>query len=287
MINADNDYAKTSVNFTDAEELVKIRFKNYNIYLRKAILSDYWVFEGIFYAEEYWPVKISKNSMVLDVGSNIGISALWFIIKGADNVIAIEPEPRNYTMLKINICSNRLNNRVKTLNVAVSDKNEILYFNATGGSATALKSPENKNSFAVKAYTLDEILEKFGNPEINILKMDIEGYEVKVLSNFKKYQEINQVIVETHSQELTLETIKILKKWGLTVIDVSRVNRLRVFKNILTNLPSFLITENNYNYSTVKALLKFYLHLGPSPVSADNPASSQKILYAFKSMNHI
>ena len=42
-----------------------------------------------------------------------------------------------------------------------------------------------------------------GNPKVTILKIDIEGYEGKVLSVFNKFDTIKQIVIETHSKKLT------------------------------------------------------------------------------------
>ena len=85
----------------------------------------------MFLADEYYPIKTRKDDIVLNVGANIGI----FTLKVAKNVrwvISIEPEPQTFSMLSKNIMANNLSN-VTFLNLAVSDKEEIVYFKDTGG----------------------------------------------------------------------------------------------------------------------------------------------------------
>jgi hypothetical protein len=63
-----------------------------------------------------------------------------------------------------------------------------------------------------KSYYFSRILDEIGNPHVTILKMDIGRYEGKVLSSFHKFSTIKQVIIETHSKELTEKVTEILKK---------------------------------------------------------------------------
>ncbi|MEM5772601.1 MAG: FkbM family methyltransferase [Candidatus Aenigmatarchaeota archaeon] len=232
----------------------------------------------MFYAEEYYPIKITERDVILDVGANIGMSVLYFYKKGARNIIAIEPEPRNFELLKLNILSNKLHS-IKLLNLAISDEPGTLSFNDTGGTATAYKSNDHSG---IEADTLDNVLTKLGNPDISILKMDIEGFEVKALKNFQRHESIKQVIIETHSKELTNEIIHILKEWGLTVRDVSRIKRGKVLKNIFGHFIAFISAEKKNQYSTIKQSLKYLVKKGNSPVAADNNFSEQRVLYAFK-----
>ena len=191
------------------DDLYEVRYGNIKIFLRKSVVADYWVFEGLFFADEYFPLKLEPNDIILDVGANIGIF---------------------------------------TLKVAKKVKQVI-----------SLRCPKE-----------------------TILKMDVEEYEGKVLSNFKNHGAIRQVVIETHSRDLTIQVTSILSSWGLTVTDISRIKRSRVLKNLIFHPVSFLSAEKNNHFSTLKQTIKYLVHHSESPVAADNPDSDQRILYAFK-----
>lgn len=64
------------------------------------------VFFKAFFDDEYWPLKLSKSDIVLDVGANIGALTLNVAPKVKHIIaimIAIEPEPNNFETLKRNI----------------------------------------------------------------------------------------------------------------------------------------------------------------------------------------
>ncbi|WP_236609057.1 FkbM family methyltransferase [Saccharolobus islandicus] len=257
------------------DDLHLINLGKTKVYLRKNIIDDYWVFEGVFFADEYWPLKLSKSDIVLDVGANIGAFTLNVAPK-VKHVIAIEPEPNNFEMLKRNIKLNNFSN-ITLLNYAVSDREETVYFNTTGGSAKV-----SEKGIPVKAKPLDYILHELGDPKITIMKMDIEGYEGKVLSAFKNYEYLRQIIVEVHSKELKNYVTNLLSSKGFIVVDVSKIRSLRVVRNVIRHFVSFLSVERKYNYFTIKQGIKWLLRLGPSPVASNNPDSEQRILYAYK-----
>ena len=111
--------------------------------------------------------------------------------------------------------------------------------------------------------------------------MDVEGYEEKILSVFKKYKTIQQVIIETHSKELTDSISSILQSWGFNVKDVSRIKRTKVVKNIIYHPFCFFKLEKINGYNTIKQSLRYIARRGSSPVAADNKDSDQRILYGF------
>ncbi|QXJ34897.1 FkbM family methyltransferase [Saccharolobus shibatae] len=237
-----------------------LKIGDIKIYLRRDVIDDYWVFEGIFFADEYYPLKLKKSDIVLDVGANIGAFTLKVAPK-VKHVIAVEPEPNNFEILKRNVNKNNLSN-VTLLNYAVSDKAEIVYFNTTGGSAKV-----SDRGIPINAKPLDDILHELGESEVTIMKMDIEGYEGKVLSAFKNYESLRQIIMEVHSRDLWNYVNKWLSARGFTVVDVSRIKKARVVKNIFSNLIPFLSAERAYNYFTIKQGIKYLLRLAPSPVA--------------------
>ena len=256
-------------------ELYKVKFGKLKFVLRQNVVDDYWVFEGLLFADEYYPLRLKRSDIVLDVGANIGI----FTCKAAlevNRVYSIEPEPNNFELLKKNVEINGLKN-VTLINYAVSDVEETLYFKHTGGSAKAAK-----NGIPIKAKTIDSILEELGNPKITVLKMDIEGYEMKALLGFSKYNCIREIIIETHSKELTEQVINKLSQWGMTVKDVSHIKRSKVMKNIINHPISFLSIERKNKFWTLKQTLSYFIGHGKSPVAADNEGSEQRIIYGTK-----
>ncbi|CAD7955615.1 unnamed protein product [Amoebophrya sp. A120] len=66
---------------------------------------------------------------IIDVGANIGSVALYFAARGY-HVIAVEPLPSNVAYLKASLAANRLEDRVKVVQAALSSSN------ASGGAVT-------------------------------------------------------------------------------------------------------------------------------------------------------
>jgi Predicted methyltransferase len=76
---------------------------------------------GTLEDEEYGYVDV-KSKSVVDIGAFVGDTAVYFAIKGAKKVIAIEPHTGAYEELVENIRINGLEGKIVPLNIAVGDK---------------------------------------------------------------------------------------------------------------------------------------------------------------------
>ena len=135
-------------------------------------------------------IRVKTGDFVIDVGAHIGRYTL-FAAKRAARVVAIEPDPSNFSLLQANIQLNNLKN-VTALNWALSSSRgrRRLYLadrENTGTSSLEAKwvsAPLNrgpKNSVEVECVTLDHLVESLGLETIDWLKIDVEGHEVAVL----------------------------------------------------------------------------------------------------------
>ena len=129
---------------------------------------------------------------VIDIGASIGyytIIAGKYVGKNG-KVFAFEPEDRNFSLLSRNIVSNNLYN-VIALKVALAGQSGdgLLYLDKDNKGHHSLSPPKNpaaKEAVLVELDTLDNILEKYGSPQIDLIKIDIEGAETLALEGMKK-----------------------------------------------------------------------------------------------------
>jgi FkbM family methyltransferase len=137
--------------------------------------------------------RLHEGATFVDVGSNIGVYSLW-AAKGVGErgrVIAIEAEPRNYRRLVTNIALNGMTKRIKAFNAGVSDKDETLTLYLSGndnsGGHTFSESVHTKNmpdTISVSCRPLMSLLEEAKVTRVDLMKLDIEGFEQRVLSQF-------------------------------------------------------------------------------------------------------
>ena len=85
--------------------------------------QDYVEFETV-----EWIKRFDKNSNFVDIGANIGIFSL-LAAKRNHNVISVEPESLNFTMLNLNIYDNKLNNNITAYPVSIDQFNKLSQLN--------------------------------------------------------------------------------------------------------------------------------------------------------------
>lgn len=154
---------------------------------------------------------IDKEMKVVDIGSNIGYFALLEsrLVGPSGKVIAIEPSPITFPLLKQNIELNKAYNIVP-VDIAISDR--------TGKTTMYMYEQANWNSlipldrkFAscceVDTITLDELLKN--ESKVDVIRMDIEGYECNVIYGMKNVLERHSplLIVELHSSFTPLDSV--------------------------------------------------------------------------------
>ncbi len=125
------------------------------------------------------------GGLFVDVGANFGWYSLIFSIcaDSAGHVVAIEPEPGNLRMLQKNIdINNAVNISVISAGVGACDGFAELSLNTrwNPGMHSLRQDINSKGKVNIKIRTLDSILSDFPG-EIDLLKMDIEGFEVDAL----------------------------------------------------------------------------------------------------------
>lgn len=124
--------------------------------------------------------KLIKNSTVLDIGSNIGNHALYFLLEcEAKMVHCFEPIESTFKILEKNIKINHVEDRACLYNVAVGEKTgsaAIEHYEEENIGGTVLTDEENGS---IKVVTIDE-LNIAG--DICLVKIDVEGFEKKVIA---------------------------------------------------------------------------------------------------------
>lgn len=132
---------------------------------------------------------LKPTDCFLDIGSNIGIYSLVAsrIVSNNGSVFAFEADPFNYLKMLTNIKLNNIDN-INAHNLGVSDKHETLSLGICktgnrGGNSFLLSLDEGVD---VECFSLNELVKANSIKKISGMKIDIEGYEYKVL---KKYFE--------------------------------------------------------------------------------------------------
>ncbi len=135
----------------------------------------------------------SKPKLCIDIGANGGEYSLSLLKSTEAQVIAFEPLPTAFEILKEN--TQQFSNRIKLENLGIGSKEEELLINYNPNStehASFCKEVDeidylsNKNQIAAHLVTLDSYFEKNKIKEIDLIKIDVEGFESEVFAGSKE-----------------------------------------------------------------------------------------------------
>ena len=157
-------------------------------------------------------LNLNKDSVVIDLGANIGIISQLIEDKYDCYIDCYEPNQYAFKELQKRFKNNK---KINCYNDAVTEKDgeeKIYYHNnseidqlkwSTGTSLLIDKSNVDPLNFKIiKTKSINNIIEKF--EVIDLIKIDIEGYEYKIISELiKNKNKIKKVICELHGNPIT------------------------------------------------------------------------------------
>jgi len=132
---------------------------------------------------------LRPGDIFLDLGCNVGgySLALSNSVGETGNIISVDADYYSTSNLSNTVFKNNISN-INVVNIGLSDCNESLTYtpnmkgNRGGGS---FFSEANNESFNVSCISLSELLSRFPSvTHIRAAKLDLEGYEFKVLNQF-------------------------------------------------------------------------------------------------------
>lgn len=126
---------------------------------------------------------IRPGMTVLDIGANIGFLTLLFsrLAGGTGKVIALEPDPGNFGLLRRNVEANgRLNVRCENM-AAAPEEGTIRLFRSEEhhGDHRIFDSGDGRDSIEIRAASIDDLLGPGGKADF--IKIDVQGAETLVL----------------------------------------------------------------------------------------------------------
>jgi len=187
-----------------------------------------YIYREIYFEGLYIDVlNQQKDMVILDVGSNIGVTVAHFR-PHAKKIYAIEPSPEHFEALKKNKEFNNWDN-VELFNLALSDRNgeTILSQNTGNRTMNSIVVKQDKGEYEIRSgkYTVEskvktmdfETFFKENKIEkVDFCKFDVEGADDLILRSegFKKVaSKIQSIIVEFHYPNWT-ELVKYLISLG-------------------------------------------------------------------------
>ncbi len=185
-----------------------------------------------------WRKMLKPGMNVLECGANLGYYALMeaSIVGNKGKIYAIEPIPENFKILKKNIKLNNYGNIIKAYNLAMSDKegNSEIAVTKNSNFATMLLEKnimskwmskklkqQTKKIIKIKTMRMDNFLEN--KRDVDLIRMDIEGYEIKVIkgliNTIKKSRKPIKLFIELHP--IILKEDKMISKFVKDLLNLN------------------------------------------------------------------
>jgi len=177
-----------------------------------------------------WINGFKSNEIFWDIGANIGIYSLYAASKINMQVISFESSMNNLRVLSKNISINNFQNNIKLFQLPLLDKKNIfMTMNETNDIEGAAHNSFGKSlddegnefkpltSYKIFGTSIDNILDEKILELPNHIKIDVDGFEHKILAGADKYlsfSSIKSILVEVNENyfEQYTEIIRIMKK---------------------------------------------------------------------------
>ena len=155
---------------------------------------------------------IKPGNHVLDLGANIGYYPLiaMSLVGQSGKVYALEPSPYNFSLLNRNVMFNNATNVIETFQFGGGAKpgKAKFYLSERSNQNTMIKELfrfGGQQDYLIDSLEVDIIdMSSFmmDKPPIDLIRMDIEGYEVEVLAGLKSSIELDlfkgKIVFECH-----------------------------------------------------------------------------------------
>jgi FkbM family methyltransferase len=141
--------------------------------------------------------------IVVDMGANIGVSALFFITRRPDaRVYCFEPDPRNIPRLKATLADLENRYEVNAAAIAVTSGRARFSQEPSGRYGSLNKLARESGSVEVQCLAIKDVLSDILRREgrIDVLKIDTEGNEQELIAAIPPEQraKIHEIYCESN-----------------------------------------------------------------------------------------
>jgi FkbM family methyltransferase len=164
---------------------------------------------NIFYSEPFKITQtIQESPIIVDGGANIGMTSIYFHSRFPKATIyAFEPSPANIELLTHNLSNIQCSHIQQK---ALWDESKELIFNISECSRynSAFNQEKTTRPVPVEAVRLSDWLETNRIRKIDVLKLNVEGAEIKAIRGLgNRIADVGLIIGEFHPQFVTNEEL--------------------------------------------------------------------------------
>ena len=176
-------------------------------------ITDYIILDGHyelnelnFLAEEIFP-KLKQRGLCIDIGAHIGNHSLFFS-HYFDQVIAFEPHPKTFQLLKLNAS---ITNNVVPIHKGCSNRyhkpTAIEPKRNSGGTSIQYETIDSRssNNVEIKVEPLDEMEILKNVDSIDFIKVDVEDHEAECFLGAKDLLEQHSPVIACEIRANTID----------------------------------------------------------------------------------
>lgn len=202
-------------------------FTEYNTCTRAINKQDLAAYSYTF--DQMYSIEVP---IIFDIGANLGVVSSFIKKKlPSAQLYSFEPNPDLYQSLQKTLKLNGCNNS-RVVNKAISDVNGHLPFDFRSDCRAAARIVQEESEIqytkSVESVTLDDYCANEQIPQIDLLKVDVEGYEAKVFEGAK------QLLSQKRISYIYFEYCSLLEKHA----------------NIKEGLALDILKDNGYRFYT-------------------------------------
>lgn len=207
---------------TDSSAIAKLKFayqgREYQFLSPRDLIGRAVETTGQFYSIDELEFILSIGippGRIVDCGAHIGNHTVFFAGVMGRKVIAFEPIPDSFDLLKQNIAANECAGEVELVNMGLAEKpgEALMVFSPENTGASFVEGVGNLHERAqaeFRAVELTPLDSMVGEEPVALLKIDVENSELQLLLGAKE-------TIKRHTPVIVVESLNINSRASLTV----------------------------------------------------------------------
>jgi FkbM family methyltransferase len=186
------------------------------LHLRSNDGADAFVHSEVFENQYYRLPLPFPPATILDLGANIGLSAIYFArLYPGSRIACVEPVPENVRLLIRNLKENAVEAEVIAAAIDANDGVVAIERGAADYGHRIAAAAASAGSLEVASLSVPSIQRRLGWNRIGLLKIDIEGHESVLLSQACAWlADVDALCVEYHHDFAEAELSRLARQFG-------------------------------------------------------------------------
>jgi FkbM family methyltransferase len=194
-----------------------------HLYLRANQGSDRYVLSEVFEWNSYG-VDLERPLRIMDLGANAGFASVYFGLRWPGvEIVAVEPMPENASSVRKNFDLNALRGKVVEAAIGTEDGMLTIRRGAQAALNRVEEAPSGEGDFVqVQSRSVVSLLDEMAWSRIDLMKMDIEGYEATLLrKNNEWLNRVDALCLEIHGDFGEADLRGLAREFGFQLSQLS------------------------------------------------------------------